>query len=259
MLRGKRYLGMRARPSIPRADSSAISTISTASVPPMTSTPIDNEPEPRPSGILTERANVLPSQKPTSPKRVTIVANDDDIIPASQFVQPSRYTSQRSIRMRSQMMMSNTTQQTPLSYFESVLSRCGVELTARNSEISFTLNCDHLKFVIRLRKELSTHAKYPENVQTFLNGLIDNMKTQTQLIKVLSGCLVSKKEEIFNEKCVSLTNLFVSMIFQITLPNSNLSKTSQESLMNDFLMIDFMQKDIIDILMNKIKILSVEE
>lgn len=45
---------------------------------------------------------------------------------------------------------------------------------------------------------------------------------------------------------------------QIILPNSDLSKASQESLMNDFLMIDFMQKDIIEILMNKIKILAVD-
>lgn len=48
-------------------------------------------------------------------------------------------------------------------------------------------------------------------------------------------------------------------LFQITLPNSETSKVSQESLMNDFLMIDFMQKDIIEILMNKIKVLVVDE
>lgn len=51
--------------------------------------------------------------------------------------------------------------------------------------------------------------------------------------------------------------LFIST--QITLPNSELSKPSQESLMNDFLMIDIMQKDIISILMRKIKALAVEE
>lgn len=46
---------------------------------------------------------------------------------------------------------------------------------------------------------------------------------------------------------------------QITLPNSELTKASTESLMTDFLLIDFMQKDIIAILMQKIKILAVEE
>lgn len=47
--------------------------------------------------------------------------------------------------------------------------------------------------------------------------------------------------------------------FQIMLPNSETARPSQESLMNDFLMIDFMQKDIIEILMNKIKVLAVDE
>lgn len=46
---------------------------------------------------------------------------------------------------------------------------------------------------------------------------------------------------------------------QITLPNSDLSKPSTETLMTDLLMIDFMQKDIIGILMRKIKTLAVEE
>lgn len=47
---------------------------------------------------------------------------------------------------------------------------------------------------------------------------------------------------------------------QITLPNmDSIKKYSTESLMNDFLMIDFMQKDIITILMRKIKALAIEE
>lgn len=46
---------------------------------------------------------------------------------------------------------------------------------------------------------------------------------------------------------------------QITLPDSDAVKRSQESLMNDFLMIDFLQKDIISILMRKIKTLAVDE
>lgn len=46
---------------------------------------------------------------------------------------------------------------------------------------------------------------------------------------------------------------------QITLPDSDAAKRSQESLMNDFLMIDFLQKDIISILMRKIKTLAIDE
>lgn len=46
---------------------------------------------------------------------------------------------------------------------------------------------------------------------------------------------------------------------QITVPDSEGTKRSQESLMNDFLMIDFLQKDIISILMRKIKGLALDE
>lgn len=170
-----------------------LSTISSATNPPITSTP--NEPVPGPS----DRENLPPSQpnQPSQSSQVvssqaqSIISNDDNnfAIPPSQTMQPSRYISQRSARMRSQLTA--TTQQTPMTYFESVLSRCGVMLTARNSDISYTLNCDHLKFVIRLRKELSSHPKYPENVQNFLSGLLDSMKNQTQLTKLLSECMVS--------------------------------------------------------------------
>lgn len=199
MYRGKRFrIGLGASKRVDSTSSSTSSTIaSTSSNPPITSTPVGKEnehgnEEPGPSHILTERANtIMRSQvqtQSTQQKQPAIISNDDDfIIPASQFVQQSRYVSQRSIRMRSQL---SSTQQTPLSYFESVLSRCGVELTAPNNGISYTLTCDHLKFVIRLRKELTSHHKYPENIQHFLSGLMDTMKTPTQLNKVLSGCMV---------------------------------------------------------------------
>lgn len=203
MYKGKRYR-IAGGGSIPRKSepskstiSENLSTISSATNPPITSTP--NAPVPGPSN----RENLPPSQ-PSQPNpssqpsqsvassqaQFAIVSNDDNFaIPASQTMQPSRYISQRSARMRSQL--TSTTQQTPMTYFESVLNRCGVMLTARNSDVSYTLNCDHLKFVIRLRKELSSHPKYPENVQNFLNGLLDSMKNQTQLTKLLSECMVS--------------------------------------------------------------------
>lgn len=173
-----------------------LSTISSATNPPITSTP--NAVAPAPTPGPSNRENLPPSQpnQPSQSSQVAssqaqsgIISNDDNFaIPPSQTMQPSRYISQRSARMRSQL--TSTTQQTPMTYFESVLNRCGVMLTARNSEVSYTLNCDHLKFVIRLRKELSSHPKYPENVQSFLNGLLDSMKNQTQLTKLLSECMV---------------------------------------------------------------------
>lgn len=172
-----------------------LSTISSATNPPITSTPKPSTSGPSnqenlPSNQLSQSVE---SSQPKS--QASIVSNDDNfVVPASQTMQPSRYISQRSARMRSQLTM--TTQQTPMTYFESVLNRCGVLLTARNSDISYTLNCDHLKFVIRLRKELSSHPKYPENVQNFLSGLLDSMKNQNQLTKLLSECMVSKELSI---------------------------------------------------------------
>lgn len=202
MYRGKRYrIGNSAakKPEMSTTSTASISTnlssISTATKPPVTSTP--NESRAGPSNVLTERASNLPSSSQlasqstaTTQKGVVIISNDDDfMIPPSQVMPPSRYISQRSARLKSQL--SYNTQYTPMSYFENVLNRCGVLLTARNSDVSYTLNCDHLKFVIRLRRELTSHPKYPENVQTFLSGLVDNMKNQTQLVKILSGCMVN--------------------------------------------------------------------
>lgn len=189
MYKGKRYRIGGAGKKLESSKSiisENLSTISSISNPPITSTP--NEPVAGPSHTQHERENVPPSQSIASQRHPVIISNDDDFaIPPSQAIQPSRYISQRSARMKSQL---SYTQQTPSTYFESVLSRCGVLLSARNSDVSYKLNCDHLKFVIRLRKELTSHPKYPENVQNFLSGLIDIMKNQTQLIKILSGCMV---------------------------------------------------------------------
>lgn len=176
----------------------------------------------------------------------------DDEIPASQFIMPSRYISQRSVRTQSQLTNAQSTSQS--NYFESVLQKCNVQLSARNSETSFILKCDHLEFVNSLRKQLKAHPKYPENINTFLNGLIDAMRNSTQMIKLLSGCIVS------DEKGLQLRHSNLYLLFlQISLPGTDLTKPSQESLMNDFLMIDFLQSELIDIILTKVKTLSFEE
>lgn len=192
MYRGKRYRiggGSVKKPDTTMSTMSTISenisTISSATNPPITSTP--KQPVASTSSVLSQQNS---QQSQASQRQPVIISNDDDdfIVPASQTMQPSRYISQRSALLRSQ---STFTQQTPMSYFESVLNKCGVLLTAKNSDSSYSLNCDHLKFVVRLRKELTAHPKYPENIQTFLSGLIDTMKNHKQLTKVLSGCFVS--------------------------------------------------------------------
>lgn len=193
MYKGKRYRigsGIRRMESSKNSITSIpenMSTISSVTNPPITSTP--NEPIAGPSNAVNERKNLPPSQPAPSQRQPVIISNDDDFaVPASQVMQPSRYISQRSALIRSQL---SNTQQTPSSYFDSVLGRCGVVFTARNSDISYSLNCDHLKFVVRLRRELTSHPKYPENIQTFLSGLTESMKNPTQFNKVLSGCIVS--------------------------------------------------------------------
>lgn len=193
MYRGKRYRigggaaakrldSTKSTLSTVSENSSTLGSLSTVSNPKITSTP--NEPVAGPSSVLKECNNFSQSQN-----QPVIISNDDDfVVPTSQVMQPSRYISQRSALLRSQI---SYTQQTPMSYFESVLNRCGVMMSDRNCDISLKLNCDHLKFVIRLRRELTAHPKYPENVQTFLSGLLDVMKNSNQMTKILSSCFVS--------------------------------------------------------------------
>lgn len=182
MYRNNRYrtgTASLSRPGTSRATNSTASTntttASTITNPPITSTPIE--------------VNVVENVNPPIASRRSSAGDDLAEVPASQFVMPSRYISQRSIRMQSQV---SSTQMTPSSYFESVLQKCGMQLKARHSEHSYTITCDHMKFVNNLRKELKSHAKYPENVQSFLSGLSDAMRVPAHLTKLLSGCIVSK-------------------------------------------------------------------
>lgn len=219
MYKGKRYRigsGVRRMESSKSSITSIpenMSTISSATNPPITSTP--NEPVAGPSHAVSERENLPPSQPGPSQRQQhpVIISNDDDFaVPASQVMQPSRYISQRSVLIRSQL---SNTPQTPSSYFDSVLGRCGVVFTARNSDISYSLNCDHLKFVVRLRRELTSHPKYPENIQTFLSGLTESMKNTTQFNKVLSGCIVSDLIEIILN-FFSLISIHYIILFRCT-------------------------------------------
>lgn len=173
-----RRIAPAARTSISNTNNANNTTTASSIIanPPITSTPIE--------------VNVVENVNPVTAVTSRRSSVDDDFaeVPASQFVMPSRYTSQRSVRMQSQL---SATQLTPSTYFESVLQKCGIRLTARHSDHSYTITCDHMKFVNNLRSELKSHARYPENVQSFLNGLSDAMRNQIQMTKLLSGCIVS--------------------------------------------------------------------
>lgn len=138
------------------------------------------------SSVLREQNENVPTTSKSSAKNPLLDSPSE--VPASQMLPPSRYISQRSIRMRSQLL--EATQRTPRSYFDGVIERSGVKL-CDDDDVSYTIYCDHSKFVCRLRNELKTHSKYPENVQSFLSGLQEMMKSQTRLTKLLSGCIVS--------------------------------------------------------------------
>lgn len=127
-----------------------------------------------------------------------------DIVPPSQIIPVSCYVSQRSILQHTQSYLSGTTtQRTPLSYFERVLQKSGILLSS-SSETFYTLSCDHLQFVIALRNELHANPQFPENIQQFVSGLVDSIKTQPQLVKMLSGCVVRNQESLPLSKFINI-------------------------------------------------------
>lgn len=94
--------------------------------------------------------------------------------------------------------------------------------------------CNHLTFVTRARKLLRDSDNFPENIQDFVSGVGDEMKTYLQLTKLLSGC-------------------------KLSLASSDRIYQSQESLIKDLLMIDLLQVYLIDVLFDKIKMFVTDE
>lgn len=125
---------------------------------------------------------------------------------------------------------------------------------------NYQLSGDHLQFVMALRAELCANPQFPENTQQFLSGLQELMKSQLQLVKLLSGCavnlvLVIPPAELF----LYFVLYFVPFEWQIRLPDGETTRPSQESLMQDLLMIDFLQADIIEILLSRMKVVAIDE
>lgn len=130
-------------------------------------------------------------------KQPTVNEGGDDEFPASQQTQMSqrRYFSQRSNFNRSQntTTQSNSTtsgsRKVPHSFVENTLLRCGV--TMDDSQY-FVLSSDHITFVNKLRNMLTSSPDYPANVDKFVQGLKTFIKDETQLIKMLSVCMVKR-------------------------------------------------------------------
>ncbi|KAJ6637078.1 Fanconi anemia group D2 protein like [Pseudolycoriella hygida] len=144
-------------------------------------------------------------------------------IPSSQNPTQARFSSQRSIMARTQSILGN--QRQPKNYFENVLIKCGVGLEAMEC---YVLTLNHLKFVNKVREEIRSHDTFPENITEFVRGVADAIQTYMNLKKMFSGCTLS-------------------------LPSSDNIYHSQESLIKDLLMIDFLQVHLIEVLFKKIE------
>lgn len=150
------------------------------------------------------------------------------MIPASQQPAPTqrRYFSQRSNCNRSQTINQTTTSSTrkvPNSYFENTLLRCGVTF---DSQQSIILGCDHIAFVAKLRTMLDTAPDFPENVDRFLTGLREYMeKDEQQMTKMLTVCMIN-------------------------VPNCEFLPQSQDCLMRNFLVIDFLEAKIVQLFLD---------
>lgn len=80
----------------------------------------------------------------------------------------------------------------------------------------------------KVRDSLRSSDNYPDNVKDFISGVTDAMKSYIGLAKLFSGCKLGLLES--------------DSIYQ-----------SQESLIKDLLMIDFLQVDLIEVLFEKIE------
>ncbi|XP_055905389.1 Fanconi anemia group D2 protein [Eupeodes corollae] len=147
-----------------------------------------------------------------------------EAIPASQ--EPTqRYLSQRSTLCRTQ---SRSTQRPPTTYFELVMIKSGVNLDAADN---FVISCDHVSFVCKFREIFVKCQNYPSNVETFKTGLRNALNDKKMALKLLSGCTIN-------------------------MPGEENPYQSQDSMIVNFLMIDFLQEAVINIILDKVDEIS---
>uniref|UniRef100_A0AAG5DH85 Fanconi anemia group D2 protein n=1 Tax=Anopheles atroparvus TaxID=41427 RepID=A0AAG5DH85_ANOAO len=160
--------------------------------------------------------------------------NDDDLfgsqfsVPASQAPSQRRYLSQRSNLQRSQVV--RTGRRPPANYYESVLLMAGLSLDEPGGVV--LLKCEPIVFMHKLKSVLRTNAEFPSNVDRFVAGIELTMKDRTNFLKLLECCQV--------------------MPTAPTCPNQTqvdpIRKPVQESLMKMFLLVDFLQLKLIELL-----------
>ncbi|XP_052873129.1 Fanconi anemia group D2 protein homolog [Anopheles cruzii] len=161
--------------------------------------------------------------------------NEDDLfgtqfsVPASQAPSQRRYLSQRSNLQRSQVV--RTGRRPPANYYESVLAMAGLSLGEPGGAV--VLKHEPIVFMHKLKSVLRTNADYPANIDRFIAGIqaITEEKNKqaitagnwTNFSKLLECCYVQPSA-------------------------TDPAKRVQESLMKMFLLVDFLQLKLIELL-----------
>lgn len=117
------------------------------------------------------------------------------------------------------------------NYFEKVLHQCGVRFDCAEA---YVLEIDHISLVGQLRHQLCDDPTYPVNVREFLKGLHEEGRTASAMIKLMSGC-------------------------KVQLPDCDASTLTQDSLVQDFLMLDVLKNEVRLMLFAKLKQYAGEE
>lgn len=165
-----------------------------------------------------------------------------------------RFYSQRSNANRSQLTLGVATNQgasvrrIPNSYYDKTLLRCGV--TFDNPQY-IVIGCDHINFVNKLRTMLETSPDFPENVDRFVSGLRDYMKDEQQATKVLTVCMVGWNIH-------EVPPILIVFSLQINVPNCDFLPQSQDSLMRNFLLIDFLETKLVELLLEQLSTICSE-
>ncbi|XP_004536027.1 Fanconi anemia group D2 protein [Ceratitis capitata] len=152
--------------------------------------------------------------------------NSEENIPASQEA-TQRYLSQRSTIAATlgRTQSRNTSVRPPRSYFELLLIKSGVLLDEADN---FVLSCDHISFVSKFREVFVKCGNSVENVEMFKTGFSDSLSPKCKYsLKLLTGCTIS-------------------------VPGNDAVYQSHDSMIANFLMIDFLCESVVDILLQKI-------
>ncbi|ETN67576.1 hypothetical protein AND_000597 [Anopheles darlingi] len=167
--------------------------------------------------------------------------NEDDIwssqfsVPASQAPSQRRYLSQRSNLQRSQSV--KTGLRAPVNYYESVLFMAGLSLDEPGGVV--VLKCEPIVFMHKLKNVLRTNTDYPANVDRFLAGIKLTMNDRTNFLKLLECCQVQPTPPPTTATAAPVTQMASGEVAR---------KPVQESLMKMFLLVDFLQLKLIELL-----------